>query len=79
MRSAVRSSVRDSVHLLRFAGTPPHRRIAMVWRRSSAMGDFLLQLAQLFRELPSGLLEVEPSAPTGTVPKPAATRRRTRG
>lgn len=41
----------DSIHLLSFRGTPPSRRIAMVWRKSSAMDDFLLQLAGVFREL----------------------------
>lgn len=69
----------DSIHLLRFAGDPPHRRIAMVWRRSSAMGDFLLQLAQLFRGLPAALFEVERSvAAASAVPKratPPRTRR----
>ena len=47
----------DSIRLLRFDGTPPHRRIAMVWRRSSAMHDFLLKLAEAFRRLPEGLFE----------------------
>ncbi|GAB1597105.1 LysR substrate-binding domain-containing protein [Lysobacter sp. PAGU 2638] len=53
--------------LVPFAGDVPHRRIAMVWRRSSAMGDFLEQLAAEFRRLPDGLL---------TPPKAAAARRR---
>lgn len=70
----------DSIHLLRFAGTPPHRRIAMVWRRSSAMGGFLTQLAELFRDLPAVLFEVEPSLTTANATsKRAATPRRTRG
>ncbi len=34
----------------------PSRRIAMVWRRSSAMGGFLQALAQLFAALPPHLL-----------------------
>ena len=47
----------ENVRLLGFDGADaPSRRIAMAWRRSSAMGDFLLQLAPLFRDLPPGLL-----------------------
>lgn len=42
--------------LIPFAGHPPHRRIAMVWRRSSAMDAFLMRLAGLFRQLPPALL-----------------------
>jgi LysR family hydrogen peroxide-inducible transcriptional activator len=44
------------VHLLPFRGKPPSREIAMAWRRSSAMGGFLAQLAQEFRALPRELL-----------------------
>ncbi|WP_269790208.1 DNA-binding transcriptional regulator OxyR [Stenotrophomonas sp. Iso1] len=48
----------ENIHLIPFKGQPvPNRRIAMIWRRSSAMGAFLEQLAQLFRQLPAGLLE----------------------
>ena len=46
----------SDIHLLRFSGDAPHRQIAMVWRRSSAMGDFLMQLAGEFRKLPASLL-----------------------
>jgi LysR family hydrogen peroxide-inducible transcriptional activator len=45
----------DSIRLLGFHDSTPSRRIAMVWRRSSAMGDFLQALAQVFRDLPAGL------------------------
>ncbi|WP_462115238.1 LysR substrate-binding domain-containing protein [Lysobacter xanthus] len=55
--------------LIPFRGDAPHRRIAMVWRRSSAMGAFLEGLAAEFRRLPAGLLA--PPAPT-----PAPRRRR---
>jgi LysR family hydrogen peroxide-inducible transcriptional activator len=48
----------QNIQLIPFQGNPhPNRRIAMIWRRSSAMGAFLEQLAELFRQLPSGLLE----------------------
>jgi LysR family transcriptional regulator, hydrogen peroxide-inducible genes activator len=55
---AVRPPVPPSpdIHLLAFEGTPPSRRIAMVWRRSSAMAGFLEQLAAILRELPRDLL-----------------------
>ena len=33
--------------LLRFRGEQPHRRIALVWRKSSAMGEFLKRLADV--------------------------------
>jgi LysR family hydrogen peroxide-inducible transcriptional activator len=46
----------DSIHLVGFRDPPPSRRIAMAWRRSSAMGDFLARLADVFRELPPELL-----------------------
>mgnify|MGYP002622438759 CR=1 FL=1 len=64
----------DSIQLLSFEGQPPSRRIAMVWRRSSAMGDFLAKLAEVLRGLPEGLLDpragnaparIEKAAPLG--------------
>lgn len=45
-----------AVRLLPFRGRAPSRRIAMVWRRSSALDGFLGKLAALIRELPAGLL-----------------------
>lgn len=51
----------DSIHLLRFADATPSRRIAMVWRRSSAMGDFLARLAAVFKALPEALLSAQPA------------------
>ncbi len=47
----------DNIHLLHFRGARPSRRIAMVWRKSSAMHGFLLQLADVFRNLPQDLFE----------------------
>ncbi|MEZ5465722.1 MAG: DNA-binding transcriptional regulator OxyR [Lysobacteraceae bacterium] len=49
----------DAIHLLRFEGEAPHRQIAMVWRRSSAMGDTLAALANEIRALPPDLLSVD--------------------
>jgi len=47
----------ENIRLLGFTGEDaPSRRIAMVWRRSSAMGDFLQQLAGIFQSLPPDLL-----------------------
>ena len=58
----------DNVHLVPFRGHAPSRRIAMIWRKSSAMAGFLRKLAETLRALPSGLLDprraaAEPSAP----------------
>ena len=47
----------DNVHLLEFAGHPPSRRIALVWRRSSSMGTFLNRFAEVIRSLPADLLQ----------------------
>jgi len=49
--------VSPDIALLPFKGQPPHRRIAMVWRRSSAMDAFLQQLADAFRQVPAELLQ----------------------
>jgi LysR family transcriptional regulator, hydrogen peroxide-inducible genes activator len=38
----------------------PSRRIAMLWRRSSAMSEFLEHLAQLFKALPQALFVLPP-------------------
>ena len=62
------------VRLLPFKGRAPSREIAMAWRRSSAMGGFLAQLAQEFRALPRELLRPVPSS--AGAPKPGAGQRR---
>jgi len=64
-----------NVQLIEFRGShPPSRRIAMLWRKSSAMGGFLKQLAGLFRELPKGLLDphdaVTPAVAMATSARP---------
>jgi LysR family hydrogen peroxide-inducible transcriptional activator len=41
----------------KFASPAPSRTIAMVWRNSSALSDFLRELAECFRTLPPGLLK----------------------
>ena len=46
----------DAIRLLPFRDPQPNRRIAMAWRRSSAMAGFLMQLAGEFKRLPPELL-----------------------
>jgi LysR family hydrogen peroxide-inducible transcriptional activator len=58
----------DNLHLIEFKGHPPSRRIAMVWRKSSAMDGFLKRLADVLRNLPEGLLDTR----TAVTPVPAA-------
>ena len=41
----------------RFTSPAPSRTIAMVWRNSSALSDFLRELAECFRDLPPRLLQ----------------------
>jgi LysR family hydrogen peroxide-inducible transcriptional activator len=61
------------VHLLPFRGNQtPSRRIAMVWRKSSAMAGFLKKLSEIFRDLPKGLLD----ARGAVVESPASSPRR---
>lgn len=62
------------LHLIEFKGRPPSRRIAMAWRKSSAMTAFLGRLAAVFRQLPPGLLDTG-SASSGALP-PLTTRQR---
>ena len=50
------------ITLIPFRIPPPHRRIAMVWRRSTAREGFLRKLAVLIATLPVGLLEHTPHA-----------------
>jgi LysR family hydrogen peroxide-inducible transcriptional activator len=46
----------EAIHVLPFRGEAPSRRIALVWRKSSAMHDFLVTLANELRTLTKGLL-----------------------
>ena len=50
----------NNIRLLDFTGEGrPSRRIAMIWRRSSAMNDFLMELADQFKRLPQALFTLE--------------------
>ena len=44
-----------NIHLLGFSDSHPSREIAMLWRKSSAMAAFLLELSKVFSELPAEL------------------------
>ena len=61
-----------NVHLLGFSTHPPSRRLAMVWRKSTAMGVFLKRLAAVVRALPPHLLDPQPGPCTDPVPNSAA-------
>lgn len=56
---AVKPPVAPSAHvrLIQFRGDAPSRRIAMLWRKSSAMTPFLKSLAAVVRALPKDLLD----------------------
>lgn len=56
----------DNIRLLAFRDPPPSRRMALVWRKSSAMGAFLHQLAAVLRDLPPGLLDMPETLPAKT-------------
>ena len=58
-----------NIHLLGFSDSHPSRRIAMLWRKSSAMGAFLLELSKVFSALPAGLFS--PASDHAPVPRPA--------
>lgn len=62
----------DSIRLLPFRDPAPTRKLALVWRRSSAMTGFLRKLADVLRDLPPDLLR---SPPTPGVAKTAKPRR----
>lgn len=49
----------ENIRLLPFRDSRPSRQIAMVWRKSSAMGDFLTKLAEVFRTLPQALFSID--------------------
>lgn len=59
------------IRLLGFSDSKPSRRIAMLWRKSSAMDDFLLQLAAIFRQLPPSLVTPAFDTPASPAAKTA--------
>jgi len=65
----------DNVHLLPFRGDAPSRRIAMVWRKSSAMGAFMKKLAAVLREVPLALLDARTVMSKQPEPSTAPARR----
>jgi LysR family hydrogen peroxide-inducible transcriptional activator len=52
----------DNVHLLPFRGQAPSRRIAMAWRKSSAVAPFLEMFAAIFQHLPHRLFDAKVAA-----------------
>jgi LysR family transcriptional regulator, hydrogen peroxide-inducible genes activator len=62
----------ENIRLLPFQDAQPSREIAMAWRKSSAMGEFLRTFAQVFRELPDELFA--PHAAPGPKAPPPRTR-----
>ncbi len=61
----------EFIQLLPFKKPAPTRSLALVWRKSSAMGEFLKKMAEVLRDLPKDLLEV-PIEPVSKVTKTAA-------
>jgi len=59
----------NDIRLIEFRGHAPSRRIAMVWRKSTAMAPFLKRLAEVFRELPLDLLDPRSVITEKSVPK----------
>ncbi|MEP6939224.1 MAG: DNA-binding transcriptional regulator OxyR [Rudaea sp.] len=47
----------ENIRLIQFRGEAPSRRIAMLWRKSSALAPFLKKIAQVFHELPRSLFD----------------------
>jgi LysR family hydrogen peroxide-inducible transcriptional activator len=66
----------ENLHLIEFKGHPPSRRIAMVWRKSSAMTVFLGRLAEVFRHLPPDLLNPHTAASASLPTEAPAARKR---
>jgi LysR family transcriptional regulator, hydrogen peroxide-inducible genes activator len=56
----------DAVRLIAFSEPVPHRRIAMVWRRSSALAAFLHQIVPLIKNIPQSLLHAPKKVKTNS-------------
>ncbi len=54
-------AISEELTLLRFSEPVPRRHIAMFWRETSVSRDFLPQIAEGFRHLPSSLIGIRPS------------------
>lgn len=52
----------EGIRLLRFAGEPPGRQVAMFWRKSSALDDVLGAVADIVRDVAQTLLAEAPPA-----------------
>ncbi len=65
-----------NLHLIEFKGQAPSRRVALAWRKSSAMDAFLQRLAAVIRKLPADLLDTRAAAtpPVAVTAKPARRR-----
>ena len=50
------SPVSDTIQLIRFADPIPHRRIAIAWRRTSALAEFLQRLVPTLKAVPQSYL-----------------------
>ncbi len=48
-----------NVELIKFAKPMPSRRIAMVWRKTSALNGLFLQLSRTIQDLPKALFQVD--------------------
>lgn len=62
-----------NVRLIEFRGHPPHRRIAMLWRKSSAKTDFLKELTDVFKALPAELFDAHSAALASQQAQPSST------
>jgi len=62
----------QNIHLLGFSDSHPSRQIAMLWRKSSAMGGFLLELSKVFSALPAELFTPNIAPDAQPVRKPKA-------
>ena len=61
--------------LVDFKAPAPSRRVALVWRKSSAMAAMLRQLAQVLRALPKDLLVSSAAGAAASSPRRSARRR----
>ncbi|HEY8329046.1 MAG TPA: LysR substrate-binding domain-containing protein [Rhodanobacter sp.] len=66
----------ENLHLIEFKGQPPSRRVAMVWRKSSAMAGFLKRMAAVFRQLPADLLNPHTAASPAVPAEPVRPARK---